>query len=93
VTPDQQWGRRHPEGTGYHWQLLAALMGLLAFAFGLVVALVFCTLCIAGSVVLWFRGLYGVIEWGIQVGKCFSSTEVNGVFHLPILCGRALYAR
>ncbi len=73
VIPDQQMNHQPPEQTGYHQQLLAVVVGLLMSAPGLVVASAFCTLCIAGSGVLWIRGLWGVVLWAHKVGKYVPS--------------------
>lgn len=39
------------------------MIGLLASVVGLFVAALFCSFCIASSIVVWFRGVYGLREW------------------------------
>lgn len=53
--------RSQPEG--YLQHLGSGVLGLPAFVVGLLVATTFCSFCIASSIAVWFRGLYGLVEW------------------------------
>lgn len=54
---------RPSEAAGYFRQLYTGVLGLLAFVVGLLVAVFFCSFCIASSIAVWFRGVYGLLEW------------------------------
>ncbi|CAM9492651.1 unnamed protein product [Ectocarpus sp. 12 AP-2014] len=51
---------------GYFRKLCSGIVGLLGLVVGLSLALVLFVVSLLGSVLLWFRGLYGVFEWLTQ---------------------------
>ncbi|CAM9651641.1 unnamed protein product, partial [Ectocarpus fasciculatus] len=57
-------GRSRP--AGYFRKLCSGIFGLLGLVIGLFMALVLFVVAVVGSVLLWLRGLYGVIEWLMQ---------------------------
>ena len=50
-------------GRGYFRTFFLSLYGVTIYLFALNAAIVWCTSCILGSCILWFRGLYSVLDW------------------------------
>lgn len=69
---------------GYFRKLCSGIVGLLGLVVGLSLSLVLFVVSLLGSVLLWFRGLYGVFEWLTQpIEQVRRTKQVPQLLLLP----------
>lgn len=65
----------------HFWTFFRAISGFVAWVIALVFAGIMCALCCIGSIILWIRGLWGVVEWNVwrlmEEGEIISGAAEN----------------
>lgn len=59
----EEEGAPKNEHDGHFRVFFRVVLGMVAWSLALAFAVVLCVLCFIGSLVLWVRGLWGIVEW------------------------------